>query len=96
VVPSSRIRRLMAISAAAALSLLVADGAAQAAEVDTLPGAGRIVSPDQTSGGSARLVEGPATPPAGRGSLELGVDAQADRALVVNPVDGIPLVSADR
>jgi hypothetical protein len=86
----------MAISAVAALSLLVGAGAVLAAEVDTLPGEGWAVSPDQTSGGSARLVEGPATPPAGRGSLELGVDAQSDRALVVNPVDSIPLVSPDR
>jgi hypothetical protein len=94
--PSSRLHRLLATSAAAALALLVGAGAVQAAEVDTLPGEGWAVSPDQTVGGSARLVEGPGTPPAGRGSLELGVQATSDRGLVVNPVESIPLVSADR
>jgi hypothetical protein len=45
-------------------------------------GNGWAVHPDQTAGGSERFVEGPLTPPSGRGSLELSVAATSDRALV--------------
>ncbi len=91
-----RLCRALAAVAAAPLALLAVAGAAAAVEVDTLPGQGWIVTPDQTSGGSARLVEGPATPPAGRGSLELGVQAVGDRARVANLVDALPADSPDR
>jgi hypothetical protein len=57
---------------------------AQPVVVDTIPGEGWINDPNTTPGGTVRLVEGPATPPAGRGSLELGVGTTADRALVTN------------
>lgn len=45
-------------------------------------GNGWAIHPDQTAGGSEKFVLGPATPPAGRGSLELSVASSSDRALV--------------
>lgn len=47
-----------------------------------LTGEGWAQHPDATAGSTQVFVEGPATPPAGRGSLELGVDSTSDRALV--------------
>jgi hypothetical protein len=45
-------------------------------------GQGWAVHPDQTAGGTERFVEGPLTPPSGRGSLEVSVASSSDRALV--------------
>lgn len=45
-------------------------------------GQGWAKHPDQSAGGSEAFVEGPATPPAGRGSLKMSVAASTDRALI--------------
>lgn len=51
-------------------------------EAAALAGTGWAVQPDATAGATQQFVEGPATPPAGRGSLELGVASTSDRARV--------------
>ncbi len=55
-------------------------------------GQGWAKHPDQSAGGSEQFVEGPATPPAGRGSLEMKTTtATTDRALIFtvpNPGSG--------
>lgn len=49
---------------------------------DAAAGQGWAVHPDQTGGGTEQFVQGPATPPAGTGSLSMTVAADTDRALV--------------
>ena len=81
--------RATAVVAVSAGLLLVGVGVAQAAVVEPLVplaqaalGNGWAVHPDQTAGGRERFVEGPATPPSGRGSLEMTVDTTSDRSLI--------------
>src|SRR5262249_2957813 len=45
-------------------------------------GTGWAAHPDQTAGGTEQFVTGPATPPAGTGSLAMTVAANTDRALI--------------
>src|SRR5262249_39829033 len=45
-------------------------------------GTGWAPHPDQTAGGTEQFVTGPATPPAGTGSLAMTVAANTDRALI--------------
>jgi hypothetical protein len=82
---SSRRVAAIVVAAAATSAIVVSSTAfAQAVvEVTTIPGADWLSRPGDTLGaGTLRLVEGPATPARGRGSLELGVTAPADRALL--------------
>jgi hypothetical protein len=59
---------------------------ASADAVTELPGGGWSVlpAPDTTAGGSAAIVRGPQTPPAGIGSLRMQVATAADRVLIGN------------
>jgi LPXTG-motif cell wall-anchored protein len=66
---------------ASALAMLVAS-AANATVVTSLPGGTWSILPSTTDGGTATIVTGPSTPPAGTGSLRLTVASAADRALV--------------
>ncbi|MDD9369813.1 MAG: hypothetical protein PV358_06860, partial [Acidimicrobiales bacterium] len=73
------------IAAATTLTLVLPSTAFGQAvvEVTTIPGEGWLSRPGDTFGaGTLRLVEGPATPPRGRGSLEIGVTGPADRGLL--------------
>ncbi len=73
------------MAAAAVMSAgLVLPALAQSVVVSTIPGQGWVVDPSNPAGGTERVVEGPATPPAGRGSLELAVQDVAARALLSN------------
>lgn len=83
--PNGR-RALVAALIGAWLWLTPGTASAQAiTEVTTIPGGGWLVRPgDNLGAGASRLVEGPAVPPAGRGSLELSVTSTTDRALVTN------------
>jgi LPXTG-motif cell wall-anchored protein len=72
----------MTVVLASALASMLIATAADAAVVTTLPGGTWSVLPDTTAGGTAAIVTGPGTPPAGTGSLRLTVASTADRALV--------------
>jgi hypothetical protein len=57
-------------------------------------GLGWAVHPDQDGNGTERFVEGPLTPPSGRGSLEMSAPTGADRALIFTvpkPSTGVPI-----
>jgi hypothetical protein len=74
--PSVVIGTLLAIIALAApATALAAD-----VTVETIPGAGWIPAPDNTAGGSARIVEGPGADVESRGSVELTTAASTDFA----------------
>ena len=74
--PSIGIGTLLAILALAApMTALAAD-----VTVETIPGAGWILAPDNTAGGSARIVEGPGADVESRGSVELTTAASTDFA----------------
>jgi LPXTG-motif cell wall-anchored protein len=66
---------------AALVSILIAS-AAQATVVSVLPGGTWSVLPSATAGATEAIVTGPATPPAGTGSLRLTVESAADRAII--------------
>jgi hypothetical protein len=83
-------RRLAVVAVVAAAVTTPAALAQAVTVVDTIPGQGWEVDPSTTAGGTLRLVEGPATPPAGRGSLELGVAAATDFALLTNTLGLVP------
>lgn len=61
-------------------------GIADATVVTSLTDGQYAVESSTTAGGSVRMVEGPGTPPSGRGSIELGVTGTPDRALVGNSI----------
>jgi hypothetical protein len=63
-----------------AAGAVVVDGFVTPAQAEA--GEGWAIHADHTAGGSARLVEGPLTPPSSPGSLELSVATTADEALV--------------
>ena len=78
------------VLAAAALAPAVLGGGGTVV-VTTIPGGGWIQSPDNTAGGTAALVAGPAAGRLGNGSLELTVAANTDFAGVEHPyLAGIP------
>ena len=54
--------------------------------VETIPGAGWILGPDNTAGGSARIVEGPGADVESRGSVELTTAASSDFAGIGRPL----------
>jgi LPXTG-motif cell wall-anchored protein len=68
----------VALASALALVATVAD----ATVVTKLPGGTWSILPSTTAGGTATIVTGPGTPPAGTGSLRLTVESTTDRALV--------------
>jgi hypothetical protein len=81
--------RALAVTVVGAGLIFAGMGVAYAAVVEELvsparaaQGEGWAIHPDQTDGGHERFVEGPATPPAGRGSLEMSVDSTTDLSLV--------------
>ena len=84
-----RSRRILVGGLAALLVVMALPFTAAAAVITGLvtvaqaaAGSGWAVHPDQTSGGSEAFVEGPLTPPSGRGSLEMGVSGTSDKAVV--------------
>ena len=95
----TRARRLL-VAGLAGVLVLVSPLSADAAVVqglvsvaDAVRGLGWAAHPDQTAGGTERFVEGPLTPPSGRGSLEMTAADPADRALIFTvpkPSDGVP------
>ncbi|WP_027345899.1 LPXTG cell wall anchor domain-containing protein [Hamadaea tsunoensis] len=76
--PLRTLAAALCVSAAALTSAVPA--AAQT--VSTLPAGTWSVLPETTAAGSAAIVSGPGTPPAGTGSLHLHVAAETDRVLV--------------
>jgi LPXTG-motif cell wall-anchored protein len=66
----------------ATITAVLIGSASFATVVSVLPGGTWAVLPDTTAGGSATIVPGPGTPPAGTGSLQLTVAENTDRALV--------------
>jgi hypothetical protein len=71
---------VLALSSAAGAATVVVT--ALVGPLQAAAGNGWAIHPDQTAGGSERFVLGPATPPAGHGSLELSVASSSDRALI--------------
>ena len=67
---------------------VVIDSFSTLAEVAT--GVGWAVHPDSTDAAGVTFVEGPATPPLGRGSLELYAPTSTDRALAFAVPTGAP------
>jgi hypothetical protein len=84
-------RKLAFVLAGTALTIVTAAGAASADVVSALPGGNWSVSSSTTGGASAAIVAGPATPPAGTGSLALTVGSTTERALVENDLGGLAL-----
>ena len=58
--------------------------------LEVATGVGWAVHPDSTAGAGVTFVEGPATPPLGRGSLELYTPEMSDRALAFAVPTGAP------
>ncbi len=85
---------MVAVVSVAAMTALAPGVLAQGTTVVTaIPGGGWIQSPDNTAGGTAQIVEGPAGPGLlGNGSLELTTAANSDFAGVAHPFlpAGIP------
>ena len=92
--PRVRVAAMMAVVSLVAIMALAPGVMAQGTIVVTaIPGGGWIQSPDNTAGGSAQIVEGPAGPGIlGLGSLELTTAANPDFAGVAHPFlpTGIP------
>ena len=86
--PRFRVVAMMATVSVAAMTALAPGVLAQGTTVVTaIPGGGWIQSPDNTAGGTAQIVEGPAGPGIlGLGSLALTVAANTDFAGVANPI----------
>ena len=91
--PRFRVVAMMATVSVAAMTALAPGVLAQGTTVVTaIPGGGWIQSPDNTAGGTAQIVEGPAGPGIlGSGSLELTTAANPDFAGVAHPF--LPLAS---
>jgi len=92
--PRVRAAFTLAVVSLAAMTALAPSVMAQGTTVvTTIPGGGWIQSPDNTAGGTAQIVEGPAGPGLlGTGSLELTTAANSDFAGVAHPFlpAGIP------
>ena len=92
--PHVRAALMLAVVSLAAMTALAPGVLAQGTTVVTaIPGGGWIQSPDNTAGGTAQIIEGPAGPGLlGNGSLELITAANSDFAGVAHPFlpAGIP------
>ena len=80
----SRMTRVLILASTVGALMLATAGMAGAVTVNTIPGEGWTLQEANTAGGHVRLVEGPQTPPEGRGSLEFKVSTESDRAVVEN------------
>src|SRR5262245_31696823 len=92
------VRLLAAVLTLVPLLVILSADAAGAAVITSLTtladaarGLGWAVHPDQEGAGTEQFVTGPATPPAGIGSLQMTAPSSTDRALVfIVPKPGAP------